>query len=78
VAVSLIPSVRLASAVVPEALVAKHVHVAAKVGANPEVKVGSLMRSRRPAAARRTRAHPPGTQHGPGTPDDFTRSNGLA
>ena len=39
----LVPAVRLASNVGLEELVTKHVHVAAKVGANPGVKIGSLV-----------------------------------
>jgi hypothetical protein len=39
----LVPVVRLASNVGLEELVTEHVHVAAKVGANPGVKIGSLV-----------------------------------
>jgi hypothetical protein len=39
----LVPAVRLAENVGLEELVAEHVHLAAKVGANPGVKVGSLV-----------------------------------
>jgi Transposase DDE domain group 1 len=39
----LVPAVRLASNVGLEELVTEHVHVAAKVGANPGVKIGSLV-----------------------------------
>jgi hypothetical protein len=39
----LVPAVRLAGDVGLEELVTEHVHVAAKVGANPGVKVGSLV-----------------------------------
>jgi Transposase DDE domain group 1 len=39
----LVPAVRLAENVGLEDLVAEHVQVAAKVGANPEVKIGSLV-----------------------------------
>lgn len=39
----LVPAVRLAENVGLEDLVAEHVHVAAKVGANPDLKIGSLI-----------------------------------
>jgi len=39
----LVPAMRLAENVGLEELVAEHVHLGAKVGANPEVKVGSLV-----------------------------------
>lgn len=39
----LVPAVRLAENVGLEELVAEHVHVAAKVGADPDLKLGSLV-----------------------------------
>jgi hypothetical protein len=39
----LVPAVRLAQNIGLEDLVAQHVHVAAKVGANPDLKIGALV-----------------------------------
>jgi hypothetical protein len=73
----LVPAVRLAENVGLEGLVAEHVHVAAKVGANPEVKMGSLSGTyprpgpgNTPGTARST---PPTAHHRPWPPDLTTR-----